>query len=260
MVDLQSPLKTDSESTGKTAVILAGGAGRRLGTLTENTPKPLLPILGKPFLIYLLTMLSKFDFGRVIILCGPYKTIFEQRVKIFAEKYSPDLVFVDEPCPAGTAGALRYISPKITSDFLLINGDSYFPIDFDRFFRRREAAYVCAMALHMASDTRRYGRVKLKQNQIIKFEEKAEDRGSGLVNTGVYCMSKEILEWIPKAPASLERDVLPKLLSEGLIQGMVYDSPFIDIGTPEDFNRAPSFLKKWLNTGKSNGSENQNIS
>jgi NDP-sugar pyrophosphorylase family protein len=146
-----------------------------------------------------------------------------------------------EPQAMGTGGAVKLacLNLQIESEFLVMNGDSFIEMDFQRLLRfHREHKALLSMAVRRVPDTQRYGKVEIdKAGRVSGFTEKSTSVGPGFVNAGVYVFSRDVLARIPNGPTSLEKDLFPKLLDGGIYaeeqQGM-----FIDIGTPEDYARA----------------------
>jgi NDP-sugar pyrophosphorylase family protein len=145
----------------------------------------------------------------------------------------------------GTAGAVKLAEPLIDSgDFAVVNGDTYLETDLNamlRFHKERNA--IATMALVSREDTRRYGTVVLGSGDTLtSFAEKAAGMGPGYINGGTCIFRKEIFGLIPAGKVcSLEREVLPLLIGKGLY-GFPADGYFIDIGIPEDYERAQKEL------------------
>lgn len=222
----------------KEAVILAGGFGTRLRGVVDDIPKPMAPVRGKPFLVWILDILEKQDIERVILAAG-YK--HEAISSCFGNKYKNlTIQYSIENDPLGTGGAVLQALQKIKDEnFLLLNGDTYFEInfnEFENFFVSTRA--IMSVALRQVKNTGRYGTVVLKDNRIVAFREKTEVN-EGLINGGVYITGKE---WFKKhAPGekfSLEKDILERKAADNLITGYVSETFFIDIGIPEDYFRA----------------------
>jgi D-glycero-D-manno-heptose 1,7-bisphosphate phosphatase len=138
----------------------------------------------------------------------------------------------------GTGGALQQAADLLDYEFLLFNGDSLF--DFNLLDLQTLAAkkpWLGKVALRPLPDTGRYGTVSLNGECITSFAEKTSS-GSGLINGGVYMLRREILGYIKSIPCSLEKDIMPKLFAEGKLYGRTYSGYFIDIGIPEDLQRA----------------------
>jgi len=220
-------------------LILAGGLGTRLRTVVKDIPKPMAPIKDKPFLEYILKFLQKNGVKRVILSVG-YKR--ENMINYFGNKYLDiDIEYVVEEYPLGTGGAvlntLKYINSE---NFFILNGDTYFDVDLNKmknFFETKDADLV--IALKELSDSQRYGKVIIdKDLRIIDFIEKRE-KSEGFINGGVYFINKSLFESIsfPKV-FSFEKDFLEKYYKKFKFYGLPFDSYFIDIGVPEDYERA----------------------
>lgn len=225
------------------AIILAGGMGARLQKVISNIPKPMAPVGGMPFLYYLFKWIKKFPVDKLILATG-YKS--ESIVEYFGNSvFDIPVEYVIEEKPLGTGGAVKYALQKTTgSDILILNGDSYFPVNLNRFisFHNKNSS-LFTVALKRMYDFDRYGTVKVRGNTILKFNEK-KFSADGLINGGIYLADREFIEsrMFPEV-FSLEKDVLEKEAGTSLIKGMVFDEPFIDIGIPEDYLKAEQILK-----------------
>jgi NDP-sugar pyrophosphorylase family protein len=229
------------------AVILAGGKGSRLGALAAGLPKPLVDVGGKPFLLYWIETLHRFGIVDIVLLVGPFAELYESRLGDGAP-FGVRLTLIPEEPPADTAGALRYAASILEPYFLLLNGDSFFDFDLvDLTVRPMAGRWLARLALREVDDVTRFGAVTLAGDRVVGFGEKAAS-GRGFINAGVYWLNREVLESIGPPPVSLERQLLPKLVAEGLVRGVVYSGSFIDIGTPGDLARGrllmPQFAKR----------------
>lgn len=217
-------------------VFLVGGRGTRLSSLTTDTPKPLLPVGGRPFLDYLLDRAVCFGASEILLLAGHLAE------KVVASYHNRPWNGVPVRChveaePMGTAGALRQASARLPARWVLMNGDTLFDVDPARLDQPGDDWQV-SMALRRLDDTGRSGTVTLKDGRVGEFHERGTG-GPGLVNAGVYVMRREILDVIPPdRPCSLEAEIFPALAKSGRIRGTVLDGYFIDIGVPEDYFRA----------------------
>jgi len=225
---------------GKQCVILVGGLGTRLGTLTEGCPKPLLGVAGRPFLEYLLRNIRRYGYDDFILLAGYRGDMVEAFASsTLREELGCRIRVVVEPAPMGTGGALRYAAGMLQEQFLLLNGDSFFDFNLlDLSTRIVGSNVLVRLALRQVLDASRYGTVELDADCIIAFRERPESPGPGLVNGGVYVLSREILKYIGEGACSLERDVFPVLAKDRAIVGFTYEGFFLDIGIPDDFTRA----------------------
>lgn len=228
------------------AVILAGGKGTRLGALTRHTPKPLLDIGGEPFIAHVIRHCRRFGIEDVRLLVGPFADVFREALGD-GTRLGVRLTLVAEPAPAGTGGALHFVRQDLDERFLMLNGDSLFEADLDRLFETaawQRTGWLGTVAVRALEDTGRYGRIGLEGARIQSFAEKAGN-GAGLINSGIYLLSRSIIEEIGAPPMSIEQDVFPRLAREGRLDGLVLGGPFIDIGIPEDLARAGSVVPAW---------------
>lgn len=219
--------------------ILVGGRGTRLGVLTADTPKPLLPCGDRPFLAWILRELTRFGIEDVLLLAG-YQS---DSVASFCRDMKPLLprplsIHISvEPSPAGTGGALWHARNQLDENFLLLNGDSWFDTNLARFLAAQQDGAAASILLRSMPDCSRYGTVDLRGSSIAGFHEKAAQSSNGLISTGIYACTRRLLDHIQPA-CSLEQDVFPRLAQAGLLAGSVLDGYFIDIGIPEDYRRA----------------------
>lgn len=225
-----------------TAAVLVGGLGTRLRSVVTDRPKALAEVRGRPFLAYLLDQLA--DSGvRRVVLCTGYRG--EQIRRTFGEGYGGlHLVYSQEPWPLGTGGALRRALPLFDADVVLVmNGDSYCEAALSGFWEGyRGRATTGALVLTRVWDASPYGRVVLRGDRVVGFEEKRADGGPGWVNAGIYLLRRQVMETIaPAEMVSLEKEVLPGLVAQGLY-GHRSRGRFIDIGTPMTIAMAEHIL------------------
>ncbi len=232
------------------AVILCGGLGSRLGDLTQDTPKPLLPVDGAPFLELLIREITRFGVTRFLLLAA----FQSDKIEAFAAELPARLgrdVTVEvaiEPDRAGTAGALFHARERLEDRFFLFNGDSLLATDLLALEARLAAdGAVGALALRPVDALGRYGVVTLDGQRVTAFGVSGDPAAAGLINGGVYAFSRAVVARLPPRGA-LESDVLPHLAEEGALRGLVCDGFFLDIGVPEDYARAqtdiPAFFRR----------------
>ncbi len=237
------------------AVILCGGQGTRLGALTANTPKPLLPVAGAPFLDVLVEELGRHGFDRVLLLAGHLSQEIEAfvRTSAAAKRRGVQIDLSVEPMRAGTGGAVRFAADRLDDVFLLMNGDSWFDMNLRRLtaFAQARGENAMTLALRAMPDVSRYGAVALAGDKITGFREKAQGLGAGLVNGGVYVCRKAALLGAMQALApsqtaalSLETDVMPALSARGALGGLICDGYFLDIGVPESYAAAQTEIPR----------------
>lgn len=219
-------------------VVLIGGLGTRLGALTTEMPKPLLEVGGRPFLDYLLSNLRRLGFRRVLLLAGHRA----EKVAQYVAELTPDpdfrIDYIIEPEPRGTAGALAFAASQLEPTFCLMNGDTLFDFNLLDLAVSVAAApeALVHMALRRAPDASRFGVVEVEEGRVTGFRERGDASG-GLINGGVYFMSRHILDRLPEK-GSLEREVLPALADEDLVCGREQSGFFIDIGIPSSLTEA----------------------
>ena len=229
---------------GVEVIILAGGLGSRLRGTIGEMPKPMAPVDGKPFLSYQLTWLEKYNVGKVILSTGYKSDLISD---FFGNKYNTiPIEYAVEETPLGTGGAIVYALKKTVGDkVLIVNGDTWFPIDIDCLINNHTSTNAqFTMALKRMKNFSRYGTVGMEGDFVVRFNEKRE-MSDGLINGGVYMMNRSFLENILHGEKfSFETDILEKTVCNGIIRGIEFDAPFIDIGVPEDYIRAGEVIKK----------------
>jgi NDP-sugar pyrophosphorylase family protein len=226
------------------AAILAGGLGTRLRSVAPETPKVMVEVKGRPFLCHILDKLVAAGVTTTV-LCIGYKG--DEVRKVMGSRYgNMSLRYSQEKTLLGTAGALRLALPLFTTEnVLVLNGDTYCDVDLEDFAAWHLGHQAEAtLLIGRCQDTAGYGRVMLDSDgRLRNFLEKAQTPGPGLVNAGVYLITRKLLQLIPTGRVvSLERDFLPGQLEKG-IYGYVTEAPFIDIGTPDNYAQANSFIK-----------------
>jgi mannose-1-phosphate guanylyltransferase len=223
------------------ALVLAGGEGTRLRPLTLTTPKPVLPLAGRPFLSFMLDWARSHGVDEVILSCG----FMSDAVKaVLGDIYDGmRLRHVAEDEPLGTAGPVRlaYDEGLLEGRLLVLNGDVLTDIDLTAELEQHERAGArVTLALYSVEDTSSYGVVPTADDrQVTEFIEKG---GTGAptdrINAGAYVIEREVVEAIPAGRAvSFEREVFPSLVGHGLY-GFEAAGYWIDIGTPERYLEA----------------------
>lgn len=221
-----------------TAVVLCGGLGTRLGSLTRDTPKPMIMVGERPFLAYVLDALCTPDVEAIVLAVG---FRWQAIADFVGDQWRGRSVYYSvEVSPLGTGGAVRHAMLTYgLREALVLNGDTLFSIDLAEFLRE-PLPQDCStrIALRQVNDCRRYGRVVLDhRRRIAGFGEK-DLSGPGLINGGIYRQRFAPLEGFGEQPFSFETDYLAREAGALSIEGMPFDAYFIDIGIPEDLERA----------------------
>jgi len=223
-------------------VILAGGKETRIRKQLKGYPKPLAKFSNFYFLDYLLFFVSKFLFENIYIIAGFKGHLIKKNYHNKRINVSNITVFVEKKLK-GTAGALKELNKKIKNDFYLTNGDSLFDINFFDFIKNRKKNQIGIMSLVKNNN---YKENKKLSSLNLNFEKKIiySSKKSKLMNGGIYFFKKNILKLIHNKVNSLENDLLPKLIKSGKLTGKIFNSFFLDIGTPKNFSHAKKNLKK----------------
>ncbi len=220
-------------------VILAGGKGSRVKKLLGKYPKPMLKFNEKHFIQYILNNYSKYNFKRIIILCGfRGKVLFK---KLHKKKINLTEVYcLQEKQLLGTGGALSSLRKLNVKNFVLTNGDTIFDIDINLLISSLKYKNIATVALtqNKKQNSKKLNNLSLNNNLVsIK-------KNSNLMNGGTYFFKKEIFKYIKNKNFSLENDLLPKLISLKKINGKIFNNFFIDIGSYHYLKIAKDKLKK----------------
>lgn len=192
------------------------------------------PIQGKPFLHYIFKELQHQNIENVVLSVGYLKELIQD---YFQDNYlGINIQYAIEHEPLGTGGGIKHAFSFVEDDAFVLNGDTYFDIELSK-IKNQECDIVLALKPMFEFD--RYGTVELNdENKIISFNEKKYCE-HGLINGGVYYFHKILFDKIDcDEKFSFEKDVLEKHLNDLNIQGKIFDNYFIDIGIPEDYNKA----------------------
>jgi len=220
-------------------LILAGGKGTRLESISKGTPKPLMRINDKFFICYIFEKLIMAGFTRVYISVGYKSDVFQKTLGNVYKGLS--LVFLKEKKPLGTGGAILNAFKKLKFDRLFVlNGDSICNIDFNEFLNFYSPKMDVLMLTVKIHNSLRFGNVEVgEENRVLSFSEKTGN--TNIINAGVYILKRQIFDGISDSFFSFEDDVLKKQKEN------FYHYPtkknFIDIGTPESFRCATIELK-----------------
>jgi mannose-1-phosphate guanylyltransferase len=216
-------------------VILVGGQGTRLRPLTATVPKPVVRLVDRPFIAFMLEWLRGHGIDDVIMSCG-FLADGMRSVLGDGSQFGVRLRFVEEPDPRGTAGALKFAESMLDERFLMLNGDVLTDIDLSAQIAQHETTGAKAtLALVPVEDISAYGLVVLDEDSSVRaFVEKPSPGSvdSNLISAGAYVLEREILDLIPAdRNVSIEREVWPLLVDNGLY-GYVAEGYWMDIGTP----------------------------
>ena len=223
----------------KQAVILVGGFGTRLLPLTRTRPKPVMPVLDRPFLHYLIQSMAEAGITEVILACGYKSDILAEKLGN-GQDFGITITYVDEDTPLGTAGAIKNIESRLDPVFVASNGDTLNFVDVkSQIETHLNTNADVTLSLSEMEDVSSYGVVEMDNTgRITAFQEKPKpgEEISHMVNTGLYIMNRSILEFVPNGTFfDLSKDLYPILLKEKRkMQGHPAKGIWIDIGKPHD--------------------------
>ncbi len=229
------------------AYILAGGFGLKMKPLTEELPKPLLPIHGKPLLEYQIELLRNNEIRDIHILIGH----LGERIKYHfgdGTRFGVNINYLSQPKTEIGTGHALYLARDIFTDtpFLMLYGDMLINLNLKDFIDHHlEGNTVATIALTSTKYPSPYGVAGLSGSKIVNFHEKPAEKEahSHVISAGLFCFRPQIFEQLSvKKDFALEKDVFPKLASEGELGGYLFEGKWFDIGTPEIYAKA---IKEW---------------
>jgi mannose-1-phosphate guanylyltransferase len=234
------------------AILLVGGKGTRLRPLTVNTPKPMVPAAGVPFLTHQLARARAAGVDHVVLATSYLAEVFEPHFGD-GSALGLRLEYVTEKEPLGTGGAIRNVADRLDSapgdPVLIFNGDILTGLDIAALVAtHRSARADVSLHLTRVADPRAFGLVPTDDDgRVTAFLEKPEspeDIVTDQINAGAYCFTRSVIDTIPAGrPVSVERETFPGLLSDGAhLQGMVDSTYWLDLGTPQAFVRGSADL------------------
>ncbi len=228
------------------AVILAGGLGTRLGSLTRKIPKPMVPVAGVPYLEHPLRLLARQSIRDVVLLTG----YLGDRIENYfggGGRLGLRIRYSRERQPLGTGGALREAIGLLDESFLLLYGDSLLPIEYAALGSRlQDSAALGAIMVYRdaAGETGVRPNVALDRDGLVaRYDKAAADPALEFVEAGVSCFRRDVLGLLPGAgPASLEQSLFPRLVERRRLAALPTLQRFYDIGTPERLRTIEEYL------------------
>ena len=219
------------------AVILAGGLGTRLGELTKDMPKAMIPFAGRPFLYYVLRLLESQGIKDIIICIG---YLGEQIEGFFGDgrKLGVNIKYSQEnERLLGTGGALKQAQNMLDSRFLVLNGDTYLPVDYHEIEEKhvRLGRKALMVVYNNEVDTSVKNNVALDRNQmVVRYEKESTSPDLKYVEAGAVILQREVLDFIREGiPVSIEDGIYRHLIEQGGLAAHITGQRFYDIGTPE---------------------------
>lgn len=225
------------------AIVLAGGFGTRLAHVVPHVCKPMAPVAGRPFLRFIMDQVAANGVERAVVADGYRK---EQIEGFFANAYrGMDIVYSPEDAPLFTGGAVKQALAKCKGDWVFVmNGDTWLDVDFGAMEAAAENASDSVKAIIAVKRMRnfeRYGTVDVDGEGVIAAFHEKRPCADGLINAGVYLLRRDALINMPRK-FSLESDWFEGVVGAGRLRACECEGGFIDIGVPEDYERAQSIL------------------
>lgn len=222
-------------------IILAGGMGTRLQSVISDVPKCMAPVAGHPFLYYLITTLIESGFKHIILSLGYKHEVIEEWIG--SNSFPIDISTVIEETPLGTGGAVKLALSKAGEDeVFVLNGDTFFEVNYAGMLDlHKKTRPTATLSLKRMEKFDRYGVVDMKDNRILRFNEK-QYCDDGLINGGIYLINRHELDSFP-TKFSLEKEFFETAVQTSTLSGYISEGYFIDIGIPADYERAQKDFK-----------------
>ena len=228
------------------AVILVGGEGTRLRPLTSELPKPAVKLVDRPMMAFMLEWLATNGIAEVVMACG-FKPDAMREALGDGGRFGLQISYVTESEPLGTGGALRFADEQLPDGlgerFVMCNGDILTDLNLAaQITRHRELGAQATLSLVPVDDPSSFGLVRVADDgEVLGFLEKPEpsEIDTDLISAGAYVLERSVLELIePGRAVSIEREVWPRLVGEGLYAVADRDAYWLDIGTPDRYLKA----------------------
>ncbi|NLL94256.1 MAG: NDP-sugar synthase [Thermoplasmatales archaeon] len=221
------------------AVIMVGGQGTRLRPLTETRPKPILPVLDRPCLSYLIESFARGGIEEVILACG-YRS--DQMVEAIGDgsDLGIDIEYSYEDEPMGTGGAIKLLEGRLDDTFVAANGDVFADIDLsEQVAEHFRSGAAVTISLTPVGNPTEFGTARIGDDgRITEFKEKPkpEEVFSNLINAGVYVVERRVMALVPEGkPYDFSKDLFPLLMGRGeRLQGHTLKGAWRDVGRPSD--------------------------
>jgi NDP-sugar pyrophosphorylase family protein len=222
-------------SSSPKIAILAGGFGTRLGALTKDLPKPMIPINGRPYLERVIDSFARRGLRDIVLLTGYRAEVIEEHFGD-GKRFSVNIQYSRETTPLGTGGAIREARPLLGETFVMTYGDVLRYFDYDRFVNAHDEPCVAVYP------RRTHGNVEVDGDRVIRFDKHAPELP--YIDAGFSLMPSSIIDLLPTSgPCSFEESIFPRLAAERRLACEIVDHGFFDIGTPEELARTISGLK-----------------
>lgn len=242
-VSLWSDLLSAQHTRPNAVVILAGGLGKRLRPLTENVPKPLLPVGDKPLLVLMIEQLRGYGFSKIFLSVNYHA---EQIRDILGDgsDLAVQIEYLEEERPLGTAGSVRLAADRIHDPVLVMNGDLLTRAHFGRFLDYHlECGHAATVGLKQYEFTVPYGVTDIEGDRVVALREKPLH--SFFVNAGLYVLEPDVVDLIPSGVSYNMTDLIERLLGEERsVGGFPVHEYWLDIGEHAQYEQANGDYKQ----------------
>lgn len=234
-MDVQEVVERTESEAGVKVAVLCGGFGTRLGDLTRDLPKPMLPIGGRPYLERVLETFVERGLRELVLLTGHLAEVIERHFED-GSRIGANIVYSREHEPLGTGGALRDARHLLGERFLLTYADVLRRFDYDRFVQQHRGN--CLAVYPRVS----IGNTEVEADRVTRFDKRAPELP--FIDAGFSVMGSDTLDLLPKSGVcSFEEIVFPALASRGELEAEIVDLDFFDIGTPDELARTKAALE-----------------
>ena len=221
------------------AVIMVGGKGTRLKPLTDTCPKPILPVLDRPCLDYMIESLVNAGVKHIILACGYKSELIPEKIGDGSDR-GIKIEYSYEDVPMGTGGAIKLLEGRLDDVFIAANGDLFAESDIAGQINEHFRTGACiTIALTPVKNPCEFGIARVDgDGRILEFKEKPkpEEVFSNLVNAGIYVVNKNVMKLVPEGQMhDFSRDLVVELIAKGKrIQGHIMNGLWKDVGRPSD--------------------------
>lgn len=230
------------------AIIIAGGKGTRISSITTTIPKALLPLNNTPLIDYSINYLKKNDCDNIIICCGHLGNKIKEHID--KNTYNIPIKISTENKPLGTAGALHLIRDLLEDEFIVLFGDIYTTINLRKMLKfHKQKKADATLALHTSDHPQDSTVVKIdEKNRLLKLIEKPGENWKeygNLTKTSLYILKKEVIDFIDEdKKTDFAKDVFPKMLNKGKrLFGYITKEYAKDMGTPQRYKEVQEYVK-----------------
>jgi len=226
------------------AVILAGGLGTRLGVLTKNTPKPMIPVNGKPFLEYEINLLKQNGIDEFVLCVGYLGELIQSHFGN-GDRFGIKVQYsLDGPKLLGAAGALKQAEPLLQDSFFVTYGDAYLRADYRNIMAHLKSSKKLGL-MTVYQNHNRFGKSDLvvKDGLVVKYNKKDQSEDMVWINYGVSALRKEALQFIPPGEECGEEQFYGEMIKRKELVAHPVSNRFYEIENPNSLKEFEEFMR-----------------